>query len=116
MTTNEVARICHEANKAYCETLNDLSQQPWDDAPEEIRNSAILGVEFHLENPDATPAASHISWYAQKEADGWVYGETKDFAAKTHPCMVPYEKLPEAQQVKDYLFKAVVDGLRKFIQ
>jgi hypothetical protein len=48
-----------------------------------------------------------------KEKYGWVYGEVKDAEKKTHPCMVPYEKLPIEQRVKDYLFKAVIDSIFK---
>lgn len=34
---------------------------------------------------------------ANKIADGWKYGEAKDPEAKTHPCLVPFDKLPEFQ-------------------
>jgi hypothetical protein len=37
-----------------------------------------------------------------------VYGEVKDAVAKTHPCMVPYDDLPEFQRKKDALFLAIV--------
>jgi hypothetical protein len=43
--------------------------------------------------------------------EGWVYGETKDPVAKTHPCLVAYNDLPIEQQVKDHLFRAVVKAL-----
>lgn len=31
---------------------------------------------------------------------------------KTHPCMVPFEELPEFQQKKDKLFMVIVDVLK----
>jgi len=100
------AKKTHEANRAYCASIGDDSQTAWEDAPDWQRASAIAGVTFMLESSaqDWTPAASHESWLAQKEADGWVYGETKDAEAKTHPCMVPYEQLPAEQRAKDELF------------
>jgi len=64
-------------------------------------------VQFHLAS-DATPEESHNSWLRQKELDGWTYGEVKNEALKQHPCFVPYCNLPQEQQVKDYLFKAVI--------
>ena len=67
-----------------------------------------------LDNPDAPPSASHESWLAVKEADGWKYGEVKDPENKEHPCFVPYEQLPEEQKAKDHLFKAVVEALKPF--
>jgi hypothetical protein len=106
-----IAKVAHEINKAYCEAIGDSSQPTWEDTPEEIRRSAELGVQFHTANPEATPSDSHASWLANKQAEGWVYGEVKDLEAKTHPCMKPYDELPESQRVKDYLFKQVVTSL-----
>ena len=40
-----IAIICHEANKIYCESLGDNSQESWEDAPEWQRASAIDGVQ-----------------------------------------------------------------------
>jgi hypothetical protein len=40
------------------------------------RDSAIKGVEFKLDNPDAGHDAQHNAWMADKIA-GWVYGEEK---------------------------------------
>lgn len=112
LTIEEIAKVAHEANRAYCESMGDLSQQPWEEAPEIIKNSAITGVEKHLENP-MTPEESHKSWMAYKAAEGWVYGKEKDIEKKTHPCMVPYEELPSSQKVKDYIFKAICDTLKE---
>jgi len=109
---NNIARVCHEANKAYCETIGDMSQVHWDDAPAWQRDSAVAGVEFCLANPDASASANHESWLAVKEADGWKYGPVKDVDKKEHPCYVPYDELPAPQQKKDALFKAVVAALR----
>lgn len=106
-----IARVCHEANRTWCETLGDWSQRRWDDAPDWQRSSAIAGVRFHLENPDASASASHDSWLAEKERDGWKYGPVKDADAKEHPCFVPFEQLPPEQQAKDRLFRAVVHAL-----
>lgn len=105
----QIAKTCHEVNRAYCLSIGDTSQPKWEDAPQWQRDSAIKGVEFHLNN-ETTPEQSHESWLKEKIDNGWVYGERKDAEKKTHPCIVPYEDLPKEQQVKDYLFKAVVDS------
>jgi len=105
-----LAKKCHEMNRTYCRALGDFSQLAWEDAPEWQRVSAIKGVEFHMANPDAGPDASHRSWLAQKQREGWVYGPEKSAEKKEHPCIVPFEQLPAAQQAKDYLFKQVVDS------
>jgi hypothetical protein len=111
MTITDIARVAHEANRAYCLSLGDASQPAWDDAPDWQRSSAENGVRFTAENPDAGPEASHESWLAQKRDEGWAYGDVKDPDAKTHPCFRPYEELPLEQRTKDALFQAVVKTL-----
>lgn len=108
MINEQIARICHEVNRAYCNSIGDNSQPSWEDAPDWQKDSAVNGVNFHL-NYDTTPEQSHENWMREKEADGWVYGPTKDPEKKEHPCMVPYDQLPLEQRTKDYLFKAIVD-------
>ena len=112
----QVAEICHEANRAYCLSIEDFSQPHWVEALDWQKDSAIKGVKFHLANPDAKPSASHDNWLEQKVAEGWVYGEVKNPEKKEHPCCVPYEKLPVIQQIKDYLFSAIVHGLAQFLE
>lgn len=107
-----IAPICHQANKAYCESQGDWSQVDWKDAPDWQRQSAINGVQFKLDNPESVPEDSHNSWLKEKEETGWVYGRKKDAEKKEHPCMVPYSELPEFQQKKDALFQAIVTSLK----
>lgn len=116
MTVENIAQVAHEINRAYCNALGDKSQPEWHEAPEWQRSSAINGVQFHLDNPMASPSASHVSWLKQKEEEGWKYGEVKDAEKKEHPCYVPYEQLPVEQRAKDYLFRQVVHSLKPFIE
>lgn len=111
MNAESIARVCHEVNREYCCALGDISQPTWGNAPQWQKDSALLGVKLHLDNPLASPAASHESWMAQKVADGWVYGEVKDADAKTHPCIVPFDSLGREQQAKDFIFRAIVHAL-----
>ncbi len=108
MRHEDIAKICHETNRAYYQTLGDDSQQPWDAAPQWQRDSALKGVLFIVENPMADPSASHVSWLKEKEATGWRYGPIKDADKKEHPCFVDYYALPAEQRLKDHLFGAVV--------
>ena len=112
MDNNQIARVAHEVNAAYCAALGDFSQTTWESAPEWQRQSALLGVSLHINNPAAGPEASHISWMSQKVAEGWVYGVEKNAELKTHPCIVSFSQLPREQQAKDYIFRAVVHALR----
>lgn len=111
LNIEKIAKACHEVNRAYCLALGDTSQPAWEDAPQWQRDSAMLGVKLHANNPEAGPQASHDSWMAQKLAEGWEYGPTKDPEAKRHPCIVPFAALPVEQQAKDFIFRAVVHSM-----
>jgi RyR domain len=111
MEIHHIAKICHEANRAYCETIGDNSQSAWEEAENWQRESSIQGVEYALANPDGPVSAQHDSWLEAKKKDGWVYGDIKDSSKKEHPCMVPYDQLPHRQQLKDRLFKAIVAAM-----
>lgn len=108
----DIAIVCHEANRSWCHANKDYSQKQWMDAEKWQQDSAIIGVEFKVNNPDAAEDAQHNAWMSNKIAEGWIYGEKKDSIAKTHPCIVPFEQLPEFQQKKDKLFCAIVDALK----
>ena len=110
-TVEHIARVCHEVNRALCIAYGDMSQKPWDEAEQWQRDSAIKGVQFAINNPTAPASAQHDAWMADKIANGWREGLVKDSVAKTHPCIVPYEQLPIAQQVKDHTFRAIVRAL-----
>lgn len=107
----DIAIICHEANRAYCDSIGDPSQKSWAAAPEWQRESAIKGVMWRLANMDAPASASHDSWLEEKRRTGWKYGPTKNPETKEHPCFVPFEELPPEQQAKDELFTAIVKAL-----
>ncbi len=107
----QVAMVCHEANRAYCKTLGDTSQSSWETAPDWQRDSARNGVKFHFaqhaSGVEPSPSASHEKWLEQKRAEGWRYGPEKDPVKKEHPCFVSYDELPLDQRRKDYIFAAI---------
>ena len=111
MLVADIARICHEANRAICVAAGDNSQLPWDEAPEWQRLSCTSGVKFRMAHPEATAAQLHAHWMEWKITDGWKYGPVKDTDRKEHPCLVPYEELPADQKVKDHVFSALVREL-----
>ena len=102
MTIEQIGELVHEINRIYCNSIGDTSQVPWSEAPAWQRESVMIGLRGVAAGN--TPEQSHELWLETKRADGWVYGECKDPEAKTHPCMIPYVALPEAQRVKDDFF------------
>lgn len=113
----DIAQVCHEANRAIQEAIGDPELSPgWHDAPEWQRDSAIEGVVKAIEGD--TPEQLHESWCEYKKQGGWVYGKAKNPVAKTHPCLLPYDQLPEEQKAKDQVFGAIVltlDRLNRLI-
>lgn len=115
MKIEHIAKICHEANRAFCQTIGDDTQPSWELAPDWQTDSAINGVRFHIDNPDAGPEGSHENWMKEKLAAGWQYGEVKNASLRLHPCMVPYDQLPELQRAKDAIFVGIVHALKHLV-
>lgn len=111
LTVSEIARVCHEVNRAYCLSKGDTSQVAWEDAPVWQVSSAIGGVEAALRNPDAKPSDSHEGWMAQKLKEGWTHGPVKDPIKREHPDLLPYDQMPDSEKAKDHIFLAVVRSL-----
>ena len=55
----------------------------------------------------------HEVWAETRISQGWTYGEQRDDGRKTHPCLIPYEELPEEE--KEYDRNTAV-GTLKLIQ
>lgn len=43
----------------------------------------------------------HEVWAQKRMAEGWTYGPIRDDKAKHHPCIVPYDELPEVEKEYD---------------
>ena len=43
----------------------------------------------------------HEVWAKSRMEQGWTYGEERNDALKHHPCLVPYEELPEVEKAYD---------------
>lgn len=43
----------------------------------------------------------HEVWARNRMNEGWTYGPVRDEANKKHPCLVPYDELPESEKEYD---------------
>lgn len=43
----------------------------------------------------------HEVWAKSRMEQGWTYGVERSDALKQHPCLVPYEELPEVEKAYD---------------
>lgn len=46
-------------------------------------------------------ANAHEVWSAARMAQGWTWGPVRDDAQKQHPCLIPYDQLPESEKLLD---------------
>ena len=44
---------------------------------------------------------THDNWLKQRLADGWRHGQSRNDLLKEHPCIVPYDDLPESEKEYD---------------
>ena len=107
----KIAHVMHEAVRAWQAANGEKPAPPWSRAAQWMKRSSIEAVKWRLANPNAPASAQHDQWLEEKRAAGWRWGKIKDGAKKTHPLMVPYSKLPEADRRKDALVAAVIDAL-----
>lgn len=57
-----------------------------------------LGIEQLIE---CLSKNTHEVWARQRMNDGWKYGPVRSDEKKEHPCLIPYEKLPEKEKEYD---------------
>lgn len=78
----QAADIAGKLRAVSCEIAPKTDPRPpvRDLAPEEVEMLAKL---------------EHDRWEAERRADGWVYGPTRDAASKRSPYLVPWEELSE---------------------
>lgn len=68
--------------------------KPVDTTNIELPEGLLLLVEDMAKNV-------HEVWALNRINDGWTYGEVRDDAKKKHPCLVPYEELPDSEKEYD---------------
>lgn len=57
---------------------------------------------------------THEVWAQTRMSQGWTYGPKRDDAKKEHPCLVPYEELPESE--KEYDRNTALETLRLIVK
>lgn len=60
-----------------------------------------------------SPKRLHDEWVKAYEKMGWKYGKVRDTVKKTHPDMVPFQKLGRKEQEKDWVFFMLCEIARR---
>jgi len=72
----------------------DYNPQPIDTSDIKLPEDLETLVELMSKNV-------HDVWAETRIQQGWTYGEQRNDELKTHPCLVPYEELPESEKEYD---------------
>ena len=69
--------------------------------PHPIDTSQIKLPADLLAQTEVLAKNTHEIWAQRRLADGWKYGPERHDERKEHPCLVPYEELPEYEKAYD---------------
>lgn len=69
--------------------------------PQPMDTSDILLPEELMPLIEQMAKNVHEVWAQSRIEQGWTYGEERSDALKHHPCLIPYEDLPEVEKAYD---------------
>lgn len=69
--------------------------------PKPLDTSQVTLSTDILELREALARNAHEVWAQERIAQGWTWGEKRDDEKKLHPCLVPYEDLPDSEKTYD---------------
>ena len=73
---------------------NKYVPQPMDTSDVRLPEELMPLIEQMAKN-------DHEVWAQCRMDQGWTYGEERNDALKHHPCLIPYEELPEVEKAYD---------------
>lgn len=95
----EAARIENEA------AGRPINPEPWEHRAEDFRRNMIRAVAKQCgPRRSRSPKALHEAWVRAYKRMGWRYGKIRDAHLRTHPDMVPYQKLGRLEREKDWVY------------
>lgn len=82
--------------------------------PKPINTEGIKLPEDLIELREKIAENVHDIWAKQRIEQGWSYGEVRNDELKQHPCLVPYDELPESE--KEYDRNTAMETLKLIIK
>jgi ryanodine receptor 2 len=76
-----------------------VDSEPYE--PKPIDTSKVELTEDIGRLVDRLAENSHDVWARGRMAQGWRYGPQRDDARREHPCLVPYDQLPDSEKEYD---------------
>lgn len=74
--------------------MKEYTPKPVDISDVELDSTLMELVEVMAKNV-------HDVWAETRIKDGWRYGETRNDERLEHPCLIPYEELPDSEREYD---------------
>ena len=91
-----------------------INPEPWEERDEKFRKNMIMAVSRQCGKGRMTsPKKLHDDWVRAYKEMGWIYGKKRDAEKKTHPDMVPFNKLGRKEQEKDWVFFMLAEITRR---
>lgn len=69
--------------------------------PKPLDTTNIKVEESLMELIELLARNNHENWAKQRIEEGWTAGSRRDDIKKEHPCLIPYEDLPESEKNYD---------------
>ena len=69
--------------------------------PKPIDTSKVTLPSPLLDLTERLAEHAHELWAKQRIKDGWRFGGVRNDAAKEHPCLIPYDDLPDSEKAYD---------------
>ncbi|MRR19113.1 hypothetical protein EG827_02875 [bacterium] len=74
-----------------------------------------LALHLDEEEIETMARVEHLRWSWEKRLNGWTYGKVKDEKNRTHPDLIPYNELGEAEKEKDRELVKLIPGILRDI-
>ncbi len=71
-------------------------------SPQPIDTSKVEVPRYLLDLADTLARNVHDTWAQERIRQGWQYGPERNDSKKLHPCLVPYDDLPDSEKIYDY--------------
>lgn len=69
--------------------------------PNPIDTTDVVLSEKLLELVELLAENTHANWAAGRIAEGWTFGPVRNDKLKQHPCLIPYNELPDSEKEYD---------------
>ena len=87
-----------------------MKENKLDYIPEPMDLSLVDLPESLIQLSERIAENVHEVWAKARIDEGWTYGEKRDDIHKKHPCLVPYDELPEEE--KEYVRNTAMNTIK----